>query len=425
MPLTLNTDNEKLINLPILNAKLAKMAWYNTFWAKLAGFQEITRTNGIRQTNPATNVIVQGLRDFVEQGRDNMLMYMLLPISEPGVYGDSWLKGTGEQMNMKYSQVFINQWRKAATKMSGRMNYQRIKVLNLMEEVQPALSEWWSKTYNGAFFQTIYEGVSPNLSAGTKDNGLGMVRRAHPNQYYHSADGVLTAVGTAKNTKTATELTTALASSPKKASAKMLAELRIVLSTELLIEPIVHNGGEFWLMLVAPDVLKQLKQDSTIISAQNSAFMGQLASFPAFQGRDFVYYDGICAVEERIGVRNVPINTTFGSLDTFFGLLYDKGYFLPPARFTDSSKAYANIVLGRDALAYGIAQDLEYTVEVDDHENVIEIGSQGIMGVNRLEYFNDSVMSTVYARGNVNPAEYNVSTPVINQSSAIIYTGNA
>jgi hypothetical protein len=98
---------------------------------------------------------------------------------------------------------------------------------------------------------------------------------------------------------------------------------------------------------------------------------------------------------------------------------------LPPARFTDSSKAYANIVLGRDALAYGIAQDLEYTVEVDDHENVIEIGSQGIMGVNRLEYFNDSVMSTVYARGNVSPAEYNVSTPVINQSSAIIYTGNA
>jgi hypothetical protein len=232
-------------------------------------------------------------------------------------------------------------------------------------------------------------------------------------------------VGTAKNTKTATELTTALASSPKKASAKMLAELRIVLSTVLLIEPIVHNGGEFWLMLVAPDVLKQLKQDSTIISAQNSAFMGQLASFPAFQGRDFVYYDGICAVEERIGVRNVPVNTTFGSLDTFFGLLYDKGYFLPPARFTNSSKAYANIVLGRDALAYGIAQDLEYTVEVDDHENVIEIGSQGIMGVNRLEYFNDSVMSTVYARGNVSPAEYNVSTPVINQSSAIIYTGNA
>ena len=41
MPLTLNTNNEKLINLPILNAKLAKMAWYNTFGLNWRDFRRL------------------------------------------------------------------------------------------------------------------------------------------------------------------------------------------------------------------------------------------------------------------------------------------------------------------------------------------------------------------------------------------------
>ena len=423
MPITLNTTNESLINLPIMNAKLAKQAWWNTFWSKLAGFQEITRTNNIRQTMPADNVVVQGIRDFVEQGRDNMLMYMLLPLSGEGVYGDAWLKGTGEQLNLKYTQVFINQWRKAAAKMSGRMNNQRVKLLNLMEEVQPSLTTWWTKAFNAAFFQAIYEGVSPNLSAGTLNNGLGLVRRTHPNQYYHSADGTLTTLGTEKKTKVATNFNAGLGTSKSvyKASAKMLSELRIILSTVLLIEPIVHKGGEFWLFLVHPDVMKQLKADTAIINAQGSAFMGQLASHPALQGRDFLYYDGICVLEERLGVRTKTL-ANITTLDDYFNNLATNTYFLPPTRAT-SGVAFANIVLGRDALAYGVASDLEYTTEVDDHGNVIEIGSQCIMGVNRLEHYDDSVMSTVFARNKATVTDYATATEAVNQSSAIIYTG--
>ena len=43
----------------------------------------------------APNVVVQMVRDFVAEGRDNLLAAMLMPLSEDPVYGDTQLKGTG------------------------------------------------------------------------------------------------------------------------------------------------------------------------------------------------------------------------------------------------------------------------------------------------------------------------------------------
>ena len=177
------TQTHKL-NVPILNKQLATEAWYNTFWSKFAGFMTQTDTNGIKQNVPASNAIVQVMRDFISEGRDNMIMPMLLDLVEPGVYGDSALKGTGEALRMKYLQIYVNQWRKAADKLTGAMANQRLSTYQLTEKAKPALVKWWSKALNQACWQTLYEGASPNVTAGTNDDGLGLSVRFHPNWYY-------------------------------------------------------------------------------------------------------------------------------------------------------------------------------------------------------------------------------------------------
>ena len=137
-PMQAGTDH--IANVQLLSAKLAKYAWLNTFWAKFAGFQKITQTNGIKQYEPATNKIVQMVYDFVDEGRDTLLMAMLMPLVEEPLYGDSWLKGTGEELKLKYMNLYINQVRKAVTKLTGRAANQRLNSFKLMEKAQPDLS---------------------------------------------------------------------------------------------------------------------------------------------------------------------------------------------------------------------------------------------------------------------------------------------
>jgi len=410
------------LNIALLSTELAKEAWYNTFWAKLAGFQEITETNGIKQTKMAPNVVVQMVRDFVAEGRDNLLAAMLMPLSEDPVYGDTQLKGTGEDMSLKYVRLYINQVRKAVTKLSGHMSNQRVKSFNLMEKAKPALVEWWSKWYNAALFQTIYEGVSPQLSAGTNDDGLGLKYRWHPNQYgFTTSTNVLKEIGTAKKTKTDDEMLTIDSTATEDADHYMLEELNALIKTELLIEPILtDNGAPFWLLLVHPQVMKCLKRDSTILQyVRNSAFMGELNKHPAIQGRDFMYYDGICILEEITGVRSVPTTQSNAAVVDLAG----SGWTLPPTG--GAARCYGNILLGKNALALGIAENLTFTEETEDHGNTIEIGSRCIQGANRAEYFSETDESTVFDKNKATKTSLNAAYTASNQSSAIIWCEGA
>jgi len=409
-----------IANVTLLSAKLAKYAWMNTFWAKFAGFQKITQTNGIKQYEPATNKIVQMVYDFVDEGRDSLLMAMLMPLVEEPVFGDTWLKGTGEELRLKYMNIYVNQVRKAVAKLTGRMSNQRLKSFKLMEKAQPELVKYWSKWYNTAMFRTLMEGASPQLTAGTNDEGLGLKGRWHPNIYVQKAAGTLSEVGTAKALKTAAQLDNAFGSGTfHKITANSIAELNILLKTELLIEPVLYKDTEMYLMLTTPDGLKQAKSDTAISSAQNSAYSRELGSHPAIKGRDYVVYEGIVLTEERVGCRQLPIDA-IDSSEAFEALLAGtNGFYNPPAR----QAIQQNIILGANAIGLGIAENLTYTEEEDDHENVIEIGSRCIQGANRVEYFEDDITPTVFSKNNAAKSYYNTATPCVNQSSAVIFTG--
>lgn len=418
MPLPATATN--IANVSILSRDLAKQAWYNTFWSKLAGFMTETETNGIKQFNPVPGKVIQVMKNFIEEGRDNMLMPIELMLNEPGVYGDKQLKGTGEVLQLKYLQIFINQWRKAVIKNPGAMSNQRVKLYSLMERAKPALIRWWAHAENQAIFEAMYLGVSPNLSAGTNDDGLGLKCRLHPNWYYQgTSDGTLVTLGTEKYNKTASNMTALSSANVAPMTSNTLLGLVELLTGNLLIKPIVSESVDpFWIMLVHPRTFKRLKKDSTIKSDQNAAYNKELMKHPAISGKQMLYYEGICIIPDPYGVRLLDANAADVPLQLAGGDLR-KGWMNPSPY---SYEICNSIILGENAMGKGIASPLKFTQMVDDHDNVSEIGSNQIVGYNRSDFFAEGDNEAVYSRNNAAKGVLATGYEALNQSSMILST---
>ena len=86
-------------------------------------------------------------------------------------------------------------------------------------------------------------------------------------------------------------------------------------------------------------------------------------------------------------------------------------------------------MFGNSAVGKGVAVDLHFTDEVDDHENTIEVGGAVINGYNRADFFAESKSgessgggsSDVFSKGNASVTDA-AETACTNQSSLILAT---
>jgi len=416
-----------IANVEILNSLLRKESWYNTFWAKFSGNVDVSSDdNGNPVYTPSGNPM-EILSDYVAQGRDNMLIPFLSDLSGSPVYGDSVLKGTGEDQSMRWLRAYCNQYRKAVMKKSGSMSEQRQKVFKLMDEARPQLAKWFTKWENQAVFQSFYEGVSPNLSAGTISDGLGLVRRYHPNWYMNDG-AVLTAIGTEKSTKTNLELDNAIgttasgaASTDTGMTADILRELRVKCMSLKIPQMQTVDGKQFWCIVMHPAQLASLQSDTDYESAQRYGFMGSGGTkMPELNGMAG-YYAGFAIYEDIVGIRE------WDEAGYFFGSTISSRFDDSAVTLhADNAKRVRNaIVFGKGAMGKAVAEDLHFTSEVDDHANTIELGGAVINGYNRAEFYTETdsleVDGDAFYKGNSASADAAV-LAAINQSSLILAT---
>jgi len=416
-----------IANVEILNSLLRKESWYNTFWAKFSGNVDVSSDdNGNPVYTPSGNPM-EILSDYVAQGRDNMLIPFLSDLSGSPVYGDSVLKGTGEDQSMRWLRAYCNQYRKAVMKKSGSMSEQRQKVFKLMDEARPQLAKWFTKWENQAVFQSFYEGVSPNLSAGTVSDGLGLVRRYHPNWYINDG-AVLTAIGTEKSTKTNLELDNAIgttasgaASADTGMTADILRELRVKCMSLKIPQMQTVDGKQFWCIVMHPAQLASLQSDTDYESAQRYGFMGSGGTkMPELNGMAG-YYAGFAIYEDIVGIRE------WDEAGYFFGSTISSRFDDSAVTLhADNAKRVRNaIVFGKGAMGKAVAEDLHFTSEVDDHANTIELGGAVINGYNRAEFYTETdsleVDGDAFYKGNSASADAAV-LAAINQSSLILAT---
>ena len=379
-----------IANVEILNSLLRKESWYNTFWAKFSGNVDISQDdNGNPVYTPSGNPI-EVLNDYVAQGRDNMLIPFLSELSGSPVYGDTVLKGTGEDQAMKWLRAYCNQSRKAVMKKSGSMSEQRQKVFKLMDEARPQLARWFTKWENQAVFQSFYEGVSPNLSAGTASDGLGLARRYHPNWYVNDG-GVLTTIGSEKTLKTNAQLDAAIGTTAATAptcdtglTAAILRSLRTKCMALKIPQMETADGHRFWCLVVHPAQLAGLQADSDYKNAQRYGFMGSGGSkMPELHGMAG-YYSGFAIYEDIVGVRE------WDEAGYFFGSTVSSRFDASEVTLHSDAggvRVYNAVVFGKNAVGKAVAEDLHFTSEVDDHANTVELGGAVINGYNRADFF--------------------------------------
>jgi len=425
----METSQTWIANVEILNAQLAKESWYNTFWAKFSGNVDIsTAENGNTVYTPSGQPINM-MKSFIQEGRDNMLIPFLSALSGSPVYGDTVLKGTGEDQSMKWLRTFVNQFRKAVMKRSGQMSEQRQKMFKLYEAAKPQLSEWFTKWENQAIFQTFYEGVSPNLSTGTNSDGLGLIKRYNPNWYGLISD-VITPLGSASTTKTSTHLSTVLgmtaaadATVDSDITAASLHGLRVKCMELRIPQMTTKSGHPFWCLILHPQQASTLMQDSNYKSAVQAAYTGKMLDEPELIGA-VGYFAGFAIYEDIVGIRE------WDESGYFFGSTVSARF--DPTAVTLASgtaRVYNAIVFGKNAVGKGVARDLHFTNEIDDHENTIEVGGAVINGYQRNEYFAEGDATTgtgdAFYRGSAAGTYTALALAAENTSSLIFATREA
>lgn len=409
-------------DVAILSEKLHREAWLNTFWAKYGGFADISRDDNGNPRYSASGKPIEILEDFVQEGRDNMMLPLVSDLTGSPVFGDSELEGTGEEMVLKWMMVFINQYRKAVMQRSGQMAEQRELLLKLYNEALPQLKKWFSKYMNQLIFQTFYEGASENLTKSTAYDGLGLYKRYHPNWYYASGTGsvALTALGTEKSTKTAANITTASAAvyaATSEMTMKTLRAMRIK-AMDLLIPQIVDEDSfKFWGLLIHPQTGSALKSDSEYYNAVNSAYSREQLKHPMLNGA-VGFVEGFAIFEDIAGIRmwDDANEALFGS---------DFATFIKPSALTTANYKNRNsIVFGNQAIGKGVAKKLHFTKEINDHENTIEIGGAIIEGYNRIEHFAEADAGKVSGDAFYTNTTGGIASGLaaLNQSSMIVMT---
>jgi hypothetical protein len=368
-------------NKAILNAKLRKEAWYNTFWAKYAGFVDVSRDDNGNPRYAPSGKPIEMLRDFVQQGRDNMQIPFLRYLTGDPVHGDTVLKGTGEDMTLWWLMTYLNQTRKAVMKRSGKMSEQREKIYKLYEEAKPLLVDWFSKYENFNVMKAFYEGVSWELSRGTNYDGLGLAKRLHPNWYYISSATAIAAVGTEYYTKTSAQMDTAVAAlSTFEWAYAHLRQARLKCMQLKIPQIVTKNGYKFWAMLMHPGAVNKLKTDANYLAAVRAAYNGKMMEEPELQGA-VSFIEGFAIFEDIALVRAWDADASPYSM---FGTTFATA--IEPSTVLDNSNT---LIFGNQAVGKAIAADeqLRFTEEIDDHENTIEIGGAVMSGYNRADHF--------------------------------------
>jgi hypothetical protein len=422
-----------IANVEVLNEKLRRESWYNTFFAKFSGNVDISKDDNGNPSYKPSGKPIEILNQFIQQGRDNMLIPFLKQLTGSPVMGDTVLKGTGEDQSMNWLRSYVNQYRKAVMKKSGSMSEQRQKVFKLYEAAQPQLSEWISQWENQSIFQAFYEGVSPNLSYGTNSDGLGLAKRFHPNWYSQTADGTLTTLGTEKYLKTYANVAEQVhGGGGNEATHKMGTTTLRSLRTkcmELKIPQIVTKSGyRFWAIVMHPLSIQNLWAVTAFQNAQREAWSTKMLDSPELNGA-VAHYAGFCIYEDIVGIREFSTGVgTDGDTGTFFGTSTDDRF--AASSIGSTSRIFNSIVFGNSAVGKGVAEALHFTDEVDDHKNTIEIGAATINGYNRADYVAEGVAgassgvgsSDVFSTGNAAAINQNNAIACINESSLILAT---
>lgn len=376
-------EQDFIQNVAELNEDMHREAWYGTFFHAFVGDVAVINDPSGEQIKTPSGMPIERLTGFTEANSDNMLIPFEKDLIGAPVFGDTVAKGTGEDQDFRWLRSYINQIRKVVKAQSGAMSDFRARKLKLIENAKPKLVKWWSKYINQDIFRSFYEGLGSNLSGSKDYDALGVYRRYHPNAYCNDG-GVLTVVGTEKQFSTAAQLDTAVGVTDTGLTVSIIRSLAVK-CLQLKIDKIVGKKGyKFWVLVVHPNQLKTLKNDTDYEAATNSAFSTHKGDHPMLNGA-VCEIEGFAIFSDIVGIRGWDDATGrfFGDDDT-----NPIDSMFEPTAITDN---FCALVFGNQAIGFGVVESLSFGDEVDDFANVKEVAGIMIYGANRADFVTEAL----------------------------------
>jgi len=177
------------------------------------------------------------------------------------------------------------------------------------------------------------------------------------------------------------------------------------------------DGHPYWCIVMHPASSSALMQDANYKAAVQSAFNGKMLAEPELSGA-VGYFAGFAIYEDIVGIRE------WDEAGYFFGATTASK--LDPTAVTlntGTARTYNHVVFGKNAIGKGVAKDLHFTNEIDDHENTTEIGGAVINGYQRNEYFaeGDATAGSGDAFYRANAAAADSAALVAENTSSLIF----
>jgi N4-gp56 family major capsid protein len=301
--------------------KLYRDAVKETFWSKFEG-------DGPENIIHVKNQLTKDKGDKVTFG-------IRMRLTGAGVTSGTILEGNEESLTTYSDDVTLEQYRHAVRD-DGKLSHQRA-MFNIDEESEQALKDWASERVDQLKFDAIL--ASPTRVAYL-DGG---------------ASGVFSTTTTAATAKTGVNAT-------YKASATFLSALKTWAKTggnrsSVPLRPLKVKGESVYALLTHPDVIYDLRQDSSVVNAWLHA-RERGADNPLFRDADIIY-DGIAV----FGHENMPIAADAGA--------------------GSNVKWAKGVLLGKQALVWANGQRGKVVKKTFDYDNETGFGWSIICGTNK------------------------------------------
>ena len=227
-----------------------KLVWSRDVWSAARDQMFIKRFMGRTQ-----NAMIQVIKELTKTEKgDQALIQLVADLVEDGVIGDNEREGNEEAMQA-YSQIISLDLMTHSVRNKGKLSDQRT-VINFREQGKEKLSHWLGNRVDQLAFLTM-SGISYEF----KNNGARRVNSPFPLLSFAADVSAPTAKRSLMWDGTSLELSdTSKITKDFLPGYKMIVDL-VAYAKEHYVRPLKDGGKEYFVLLVAPGTLANLKKD--------------------------------------------------------------------------------------------------------------------------------------------------------------------
>lgn len=416
------------LNITLQQEKMNRQIWKIQLYNRLVGFANMTpQESGAKYVTPiglgdkgnslipmseakGVDAPINVFTDFSERGTDMQLPRKRKKFGKPS-FGDDTLQGRGESFKWVYDYLRVNKIKDAIATKAGDMSEQAYKKFlpDLVGQARPELTDKFAMYINTAMIKdSIFYGKSYELRLATTAYGRALTAISNPNMYvpgsalgwvsynigsdtYNNLPG---SAGYETDVETALNSLTDTAS--KHFTPELVDKMRFLLPQKRIMPTVTIGGNRYYLWIITSRQAKQLTASTAwkqmareILPREKDNYNNWL-----FNGALGIY-NGFIFLEDMDGwgahtnanpggyvtapTAGVPV---YGPEDT----VNSAGEW-NKIKGIDTSNFQMSVILGSQAVNFGMAKKIWFTDEIWDHNQKSEVGAHFIAGAERVDDF--------------------------------------